>query len=137
MPSADSLDGSEIRLTQKDVRELQLAKAAIAAGVKTLMKTMGVDTKDIDVIYLAGALGNYVHPLSAMRIGLLPRIDPEKIVPLGNAASTGAKMVLLSRQYWNKSAEIAQFIEHVELSTHPKLFDHFVKEMSFPTENLW
>lgn len=137
VPSADSLDGSEIRLTQKDVRELQLAKAAIAAGVKTLMKTMGVDTKDIDVIYLAGALGNYVHPLSAMRIGLIPRIDPEKIIPLGNAASTGAKMVLLSRQYWNKSAEIAQFIEHVELSTHPNLFDYFVKEMSFPTENLW
>jgi uncharacterized 2Fe-2S/4Fe-4S cluster protein (DUF4445 family) len=137
VPGKDSFDGREIRLTQNDVRELQLAKGAIAAGVKTLMKTMEVDTKDIDIIYLAGALGNYVHPLSAMRIGLIPRIDPEKIVPLGNAASTGAKMVLLSRQYWDKGAEISQFIEHIELSTHPNLFDHFLQEMSFPTENLW
>jgi uncharacterized 2Fe-2S/4Fe-4S cluster protein (DUF4445 family) len=135
--SADSLDGSAIRLTQNDVRELQLAKAAIAAGVKTLMKTMGADTKDIDVIYLAGALGNYVHPLSAMRIGLIPRMDPEKIVRLGNAASSGAKMVLLCRQYWDKATEVAQFVEHIELSTHPNLFDYFVQEMSFPTENLW
>lgn len=137
IPAADTFDGREIRLTQNDIRELQLAKGAIAAGVKTLMKTIGVGTKDIDIIYLAGALGNYVHPLSAMRIGLIPRIDPEKIVPLGNAASTGAKMVLLSRQYWDRSAEIAQFIEHVELSTHPNLFEYFVQEMNFPTENLW
>jgi len=56
---------------------------------------------------------------------------------LGNAASSGAKMVLLSKQNWNKSTEIAQFIEHVELSTHPNLFDYFVEEMSFPSENLW
>ncbi|UCG80053.1 MAG: DUF4445 domain-containing protein [Desulfobacterales bacterium] len=137
VPAADSSDGREIRLTQNDIRELQLAKGAIAAGVKTLMKTIGVDTKDIDVVYLAGALGNYVNPLSAMRIGLIPRIDPEKIVPLGNAASTGAKMVLLSRQYWDKSAEIARFVEHIELSTHPNLFEYFVQEMSFPAENLW
>jgi uncharacterized 2Fe-2S/4Fe-4S cluster protein (DUF4445 family) len=137
VPAADSFDGREIRLTQNDVRELQLAKGAISAGVKTLMQAMGVDTKDIDIIYLAGALGNYVHPLSAMRIGLIPRINPEKIVPLGNAASSGAKMVLLSRQYWDKAAEIAQFVEHVELSTHPNLFDYFVQEMSFSTENLW
>ena len=101
------------------------------------MEEIGVQVGEIDVVYLAGALGNYVNPYSAMRIGLIPRVEPEKIIPLGNAASTGARMVLLSRQNWDKSTEIAQFIEHVELSTHPSLFDHFVTEMSFPTENLW
>jgi uncharacterized 2Fe-2S/4Fe-4S cluster protein (DUF4445 family) len=133
----ESFGNRRIYLTQNDVRELQLAKGAIAAGVNILMEEIGVQIGDIDVVYLAGALGNYVNPFSAMRIGLIPNVDPEKIIPLGNAASTGARMVLLSRQNWNKSTEIAQFIEHVELSTHPNLFDYFVKEMSFPTENLW
>ena len=135
--SRESFDGREIYLTQNDVRELQLAKGAIAAGVKILMKTMGVDIGDIDVIYLAGALGNYINPYSAMRIGLIPRIDPEKITPLGNAASTGAKMVLLSRRCWEKSAEITHLVEHVELSSHPDFFHHFIEEMNFPGENLW
>ncbi|MFC1789021.1 ASKHA domain-containing protein, partial [Thermodesulfobacteriota bacterium] len=114
----DSLDGKPIVLTQKDIRELQLAKAAIASGIKILLKTMGAGIEDIDDVYLAGALGNYVHPLSAMRIGLLPKVNPEKIISLGNAASTGANMILLSKRYWKRSAEIAADLEHLELSGH-------------------
>jgi uncharacterized 2Fe-2S/4Fe-4S cluster protein (DUF4445 family) len=132
-----SLDGQPIVLTQKDIRELQLAKAAIASGIKILLKTMGADIEDIDDVYLAGALGNYVHPLSAMRIGLLPRINPGKITSLGNAASTGANMILLSKGYWDKSTEIANFLEHIELSGHTDFFDSFIEEMNFPTDNLW
>jgi uncharacterized 2Fe-2S/4Fe-4S cluster protein (DUF4445 family) len=135
--SRESFDGREICLTQNDIRELQLAKGAIAAGVKILMNTMGVDVGDIDVVHLAGALGNYINAYSAMRIGLIPRIDPDKITPLGNAASTGAKMVLLSRRCWEKSADITRLVEHVELSSHPDFFDHFIDEMDFPTENVW
>ena len=133
----DSLDGKPIVLTQKDIRELQLAKAAIASGIKILLKTMGAGIEDIDDIYLAGALGNYVHPLSAMRIGLLPKVNPEKIISLGNAASTGANMILLSKRYWERSAEIAADLEHLELSGHADFFDSFIEEMDFPTENLW
>ncbi|MEJ2286512.1 MAG: ASKHA domain-containing protein, partial [Desulfobacterales bacterium] len=132
-----SLDGKPIVLTQKDIRELQLAKAAIASGIKILLKTMGANIEDIDDVYLAGALGNYVHPLSAMRIGLLPMVNPEKIISLGNAASTGANMVLLSKRYWERSAEIAADLEHLELSGHADFFDSFIEEMNFPTENLW
>lgn len=132
-----SLDGEPIVLTQKDIRELQLAKAAIASGIKILLKTMGANIEDIDDVYLAGALGNYVHPLSAMRIGLLPMVNPEKIISLGNAASTGANMVLLSKRYWERSAEIAAELEHLELSGHADFFDSFIEEMNFPTENLW
>ena len=135
--SRESFDGRKIRLTQNDVRELQLAKGAIAAGVKILMKTMGVDIGDIDVVYLAGALGNYINPYSAMRIGLIPRLDPEKITPMGNAASTGAKMALLSTRCWKKSTDIAQFVEHLELSSHPDFSRYFIEEMNFPSENLW
>jgi len=133
----DSLDGKPIVLTQKDIRELQLAKAAIASGIKILLKTMGAGIEDIDDIYLAGALGNYVHPFSAMRIGLLPKVNPEKITSLGNAASTGANMILLSKRYWERSAEIATDLEHLELSGHADFFDSFIEEMNFPTEDLW
>jgi uncharacterized 2Fe-2S/4Fe-4S cluster protein (DUF4445 family) len=72
-----------------------------------------------------------------MRIGLLPKVDPEKIVSLGNAAATGANMILLSKYYWEKSAEIATSLELIELSGHADFFDSFIEEMSFPTENLW
>jgi uncharacterized 2Fe-2S/4Fe-4S cluster protein (DUF4445 family)/CheY-like chemotaxis protein len=133
----ESFDDRTIVLTQKDIRELQLAKAAIAAGIKILLKTMGADVKDIDAVYLAGALGNYIHPFSAMRIGLLPKMKPEKIISLGNAASTGANMILLSKRYWGKSAEIANALEHIELSGHSDFFNNFIEEMNFPYENLW
>jgi uncharacterized 2Fe-2S/4Fe-4S cluster protein (DUF4445 family)/CheY-like chemotaxis protein len=133
----ESHDGRPIVLTQRDVRELQLAKAAIASGIKILLKTIGAGIEDIAAVYLAGALGNYIHPLSAIRIGLLPMVNPEKIISLGNAASTGANMILLSKRYWERSAEIAATLEHLELSGHADFFDKFIEEMNFPTENLW
>ncbi|MBL7174875.1 MAG: ATP-binding protein [Desulfobacteraceae bacterium] len=135
--SSESFDGRSIYLTQNDIRELQLAKGAIAAGIKRLLTAIGATIDDVDKVYLAGALGNYINPLSAMRIGLVPRIDPDKIVPLGNAASTGAQMVLLSRHHWERVSDIARFLEHKELSCDPDFFDDFVEEMDFPQENLW
>jgi uncharacterized 2Fe-2S/4Fe-4S cluster protein (DUF4445 family) len=72
-----------------------------------------------------------------MRIGLLPKLNPKKIISLGNAASTGANMTLLSKRYWNKSAEIANSLEHIELSGHTDFIDSFIEEMNFPAENLW
>lgn len=134
---SESLDGRSIYLTQNDIRELQLAKGAIAAGSKILLDMLGASFEDIDEVCLAGALGNYIHPLSAMRIGLLPKVSPDIINPLGNAASTGAKMVLLSKECWDKASEIKRFVEHVELSGLPDFFDHFIQEMDFPEENLW
>ncbi len=132
----ESYNDRPIYLTQKDVRELQLAKGAIAAGIKTLMDEMGIGTGDIGHVYLAGALGNYVNPYSAMRIGLIPRLDPEIIRSLGNAASTGASMVLLSKDYWHKANELTDFIEHVELSSRLDFNEYFIEQMDFPKENL-
>jgi len=133
----ESYDHRPIYLTQKDVRELQLAKGAIAAGLKTLMDEMGIKTDDIHRVYLAGALGNYVSPYSAMRIGLIPRLDPEIVTSLGNAASTGASVVLLSKGYWRMANELADFIEHIELSSRLDFNQHFIEQMDFPEENLW
>ena len=137
VPGRESFDGERILLTQSDVRELQLAKAAVAAGVDLLLSELGATAEDIDAIYLAGALGNYVNPISAMRIGLLPLVSSEKIGSLGNAASEGAKIALLSKKQWAKAAEIVNHLEHLELSVHPDFYERFIDAMDFPAENLW
>jgi uncharacterized 2Fe-2S/4Fe-4S cluster protein (DUF4445 family) len=100
------------------------------------MDEMSVGIDDIDRIYLAGALGNYVDTYSAMRIGLLPRVNPEIVTSLGNAASTGAAMVLLSKDYWQKANSLARSIEHIELSSRLDFNRYFVEHMDFPKENL-
>jgi uncharacterized 2Fe-2S/4Fe-4S cluster protein (DUF4445 family) len=132
-----SFNRKPVLLTQMDVRELQLAKAAVAAGVQVLMKRMGISVEAIDTVYLAGALGNYVNPFSAMRIGLIPPTASEKIVSLGNAASAGARLALLSKRHWRESADIATQIEHIELSVQPDFDEYFIEAMDFPDYNLW
>lgn len=133
----ESFDGRTIVLYQKDIRELQLAKGAVAAGIEILMNQLGVTVGDIDRIYLAGALGNYVNPLSAMRIGLIPPVDIQKVTSVGNAASTGAAMALLSKKKWERVSAIADRVEHVELSLAPGFYDAFVAAMDFPANNMW
>jgi len=133
----ESYDNHPIYLTQKDVREFQLAKGAIAAGIKTLMDEIGIGIQDISHVYLAGALGNYVDPYSTIRIGLLPAVNLEIVRSLGNAASTGASLVLLVKRYWQTATELAQFIEHIELSNRADFNQYFVEHMDFPEENLW
>ena len=133
----DSFDGRALYLTQQDVRELQLAKGAIAAGIQTLMHEMDITAKDINRIYLAGALGNYVDVYSAMRIGLIPNVDPNIVSSLGNAASTGAIMVLLSKDHWKRASMLADSIEHIELSSQHDFNEYFVDNLDFPRENIW
>ena len=133
----ESHDQRSIYLTQRDVRQLQLAKGAVAAGIKTLMDDMGIGVGDIDRVYLAGALGNYVNPYSAIRIGLIPMVAPGIVSSLGNAAATGASMVLLSRDYWHEANEMVDFIEHVELSSRLDFNQYFIEHLDFPRENIW
>ncbi len=128
----ESHDHRPIYLTQKDVRELQLAKAAVAAGISTLMDEMDITPADIQRIYVAGALGNYISPHSAARIGLFPGLKPDMVTSLGNAASTGASMVLLSKRHWQMANDLVSFLEHVELSSRLDFNDRFVENMDFP-----
>lgn len=128
-----SYDHRPLYLTQKDVRELQLAKAAVAAGISTLMDEMGLTPADIQKIYVAGALGNYISPESAARIGLFPGLKPDIVTSLGNAASTGASMVLLSKRHWQMANDLVTFLDHIELSSRLDFNDRFVENMDFPS----
>jgi uncharacterized 2Fe-2S/4Fe-4S cluster protein (DUF4445 family) len=133
----ESFYGRPIYLTQKDVRELQLAKGAVAAGVHTLIDELGIRIEDISHVYLAGALGNYIDPISTLRIGLLPVIKLKLIKSLGNAASLGASMVLLSKKHWQMAKDVVNFMEHIELSYRHDFNQYFVQHMDFPEKNIW
>lgn len=124
-------NGQDIAICQRDVREVQLAKAAIAAGVQILMKEAGVSMDQIEHVYLAGGFGNYIDYNSACNIGLLPKELRERIIGIGNGAGAGAKMSLLSRQYMRQADAIRDKIHYVELSTRSDFQDIFVESMGF------
>ncbi|MDD5459203.1 MAG: ASKHA domain-containing protein [Phycisphaerae bacterium] len=118
-------------LTQKDVREFQLAKAAIRTGIKLLQKKAGVDDNGLSQILLAGAFGNYIRRESAVRTGLLPSIPIEKIKFVGNAASSGARMILLSRNMQAQASELARKIEYIEIAHLPEFTVVYADSMMF------
>ena len=105
-----------VTITQRDIRELQLATGAIRAGITMLIRELGIETGQVRRLYLAGAFGNYLRPESAVAIGLLPRLPLERIVPVGNAAGTGARMALLSVVERRRAARLARRVEYVELA---------------------
>ena len=96
-----------------------------------------VQPVSVDTSMGAGALGNYVNLYSAIRIGLIPMVAPDIVTSLGNAATTGASMVLLSKDYWQKASELVEFIEHVELSSRTDFNQYFIEHMNFPQGNIW
>ncbi len=124
---------SSVFLSQKDIREMQLAKGAIRAGIKLLQQKIGLEDSGIKRILLAGAFGNYIRRQSALRIGLLPAVQAEKIHFVGNAAAAGAQMILLSRQCRDQARELARKIEYVEIAHEPDFQMVFAESMSFNT----
>ena len=125
-----------IVLTQQDIRELQLAKAAIYTGCSILMERRGVSARDIERIYLAGAFGSYIKPENATRVGVIPEIEPGRVVPVGNAALSGAKMALLSTEMRDEAAEISKNLTYVELGAEPSFNDELVSATFFPHKDL-
>jgi uncharacterized 2Fe-2S/4Fe-4S cluster protein (DUF4445 family) len=120
-----------VALSQNDIRELQLAKGAIAAGIKLLMQRMGA--KELTRLYLAGAFGNYIDRASAQRIGLID-FPPARVQAAGNTALLGAKLALFSLDGEDGSyAGVRRRIEHMALNADPSFQDVFVEEMAFPT----
>jgi uncharacterized 2Fe-2S/4Fe-4S cluster protein (DUF4445 family) len=119
-----------VALTQNDIRELQLAKAAIAAGIKLLMRRKGA--KELHRLYLAGAFGNYIDRASAQRIGLFD-FPPERVAAAGNTALLGAKLALFSLDGENGLyADLRRRVTHVALNADPSFQDVFVEELAFP-----
>jgi len=121
----------DIFITQRDIREIQLAKAAIAAGIQILMKEINIDYDDIDKVYLAGGFGNYINQDHAMEIGLLPAECKGKVISVGNAALTGAKIVTKSAGYVETAEKIQQITRYIELSNRLDFQDIFVDNMEF------
>jgi uncharacterized 2Fe-2S/4Fe-4S cluster protein (DUF4445 family) len=123
-----------VALTQNDIRELQLAKGAIAAGIRLLLARWGAEARDLTRLYLAGAFGNYINRSSARRIGLLD-FPPERVTPAGNTALLGAKLALFNARDEDFAyAGLRRRVEHLSLNTEPGFQDVFVEEMAFPTD---
>ncbi|WP_167957231.1 ASKHA domain-containing protein [Anaerosporobacter faecicola] len=118
-------------ITQQDVREVQLAKGAIAAGMQILLQEEGITEKQVDHFFLAGTFGSYLNTQNAIRIGLLPNLPVEKIHSVGNAAGVGASMALLSEVYQKECNSIAKQTKQLELSMRSEFQETFLQCMEF------
>jgi uncharacterized 2Fe-2S/4Fe-4S cluster protein (DUF4445 family) len=127
---ADSKGGPRLRITQNDVRAIQLAKAALYAGARLLMDRMGVEK--LDRITLAGAFGSHIDVKYAMVLGMIPDCDLPKVTSAGNAAGTGARIALLNRKSREEIAAVVRKVEKVETAVEPMFQQHFVEAMAIP-----
>jgi uncharacterized 2Fe-2S/4Fe-4S cluster protein (DUF4445 family) len=123
---------ASIYLSQRDVRELQFAKGSIATGWQILVREMGIEVSDISQVLLAGSFGAYLTPLSAVRIGLVPRLALPRIVSAGNVAGEGAKIAALSLRERAEADSILREVEYVELSGRADFNDLFIDQLAFP-----
>lgn len=121
----------EVGITQKDIREIQLAKGAIAAGAQILLDVAGKKLDDIKNVYLAGAFGNYIDIENAVRLSILPDVARERIHPIGNSAGAGACLMLKDPSLWDTAARIIKRAEHIELASHKDFQEIFIGNMSF------
>lgn len=121
-----------VHLSQRDVRELQFAKAAISTGWQLLLEEFGAQPEDLQQVLLAGSFGTYLSAKNAIRIGLVPRLPVLRIVSAGNVAGEGAKMVLLSGPERHGASALLREMEYLELSDRTDFNDRFVDELAFP-----
>lgn len=128
--AAQTATGREIVVNQRDIRNIQLAKAALYAGAKLLMQQRGVEA--VDRILLAGAFGSYISPLHTMLLGMIPDCDLEKVKAVGNAAGDGARIALLNVEQRAEAAQLARRVEHIQTATDPNFQTEFVAAMGLP-----
>lgn len=125
-----------LALTQKDVREMQLAIAAIKSGIKLILKEHNLKVNDLDGIFLAGAFGNYLNIQNSMKIGLLPEIDRKKVVFIGNSSLAGARAILLSQAARKKVETLVKKIRHFPLAANPLFQEYFIQALEFKNYSL-
>ena len=118
-------------LIPQDIRAVQLAKAAIAAGIETLTETAGISAEDIKTLYIAGGFGSHLNVESAATIGLIPSELKQRVKILGNASLSGAVSALLDTNQWERMRAIASCATHVDLGGNPKFNDNFIEHMMF------
>ncbi len=124
-----------VYLTQKDIREVQLAKAAIAAGLQTLLSEAGVAEADVEHLYLAGGFGSYIRPESAGEIGLIPKQLVARTKAIGNSSGEGAVRFSCWEDHAHDILTVAQHCQYIELSGHREFQDFYIQEMLFPMED--
>jgi len=122
----------EVVLTQTDVRALQFAKGAISTGIETAMREMHLTAEDLDEVMLAGSFGSYINPRSAQVVGLVPAVPVNRIKAVGNTASEGAKMALMSFREREVAWEIPKIVEYIELSGVEDFNDRFIGNLGLP-----
>ena len=127
----DAANGTDIYLSQKDIREVQLAKGAIAAGIEIMAEKLGIESSQIDQVFLAGAFGNYMDEKNACEIGLIPYALIDRIKPIGNAAGEGSKLACENRGQFEYACRLAEKAEFIELATEPQFQDVFVDQLEF------
>ena len=131
-PTPDASAEESVYLSQRDVRELQFAKGAIATGWTLLLEELGLQQSDVQQVLLAGSFGSYLSPAAAVRIGLVPKIPVLRIVSAGNVAGEGAKMSLLSIRERAGALALLEEVTYVELSDRADFNDRFIELLAFP-----
>lgn len=121
----------DIYLSQRDIRELQFAKAAIATGWRILLEEASLTEEDVKQVLLAGSFGSYLSPKSAIRIGLVPAVPVRRVVAAGNVAGEGAKMALLSVRERAAALALLEEVRYVELSDRADFNDRFIDQLGF------
>jgi uncharacterized 2Fe-2S/4Fe-4S cluster protein (DUF4445 family) len=130
--TADKTAGAkDILLTQKDIREVQLAKGAIAAGIEILRKELDINYDDFDNVFIAGGFGNYLDPHNACVIKMIPEELEEKIVQIGNGAGTGAKLYLLDKKMKETTGILKNILKYIELSINQDFQVEYINNMGF------
>ncbi len=107
-------------------------KGSIVAAMELLLDSAGVSARDLRAVHVAGAFGTHLRKWTALRIGLAPAVDPERILLVGDAAATGARMALCRQSDWELALELAGRVRHVDLATDPRYTDAFAAAIAFP-----
>jgi uncharacterized 2Fe-2S/4Fe-4S cluster protein (DUF4445 family) len=131
VPAQESVSGEPIYLTQKDIREIQLAKGAVAAGIRILLEKAGREIENINEVLLAGAFGNVLDAGSALDLGIIPHISLNKIHSIGNAAGQGAEKLLLSEDLRDMADRLSKKVHYIELSSHHDFQKIFADSLFF------
>lgn len=131
VPCSEAQGNREVVFTQRDVREVQLAKGALRAGILTLMKEASIDLNKIESVFLAGGFGNFVDVHNACVVGLIPSELEEQVIRIGNGSGLGAKLCLLDKDELARGAELRENIHYIELSTRADFQELFMDAMFF------
>jgi uncharacterized 2Fe-2S/4Fe-4S cluster protein (DUF4445 family) len=128
---ASSLDGTNLKLVQKDIRELQLAKAAIYTGIRVLLRHSNVKVECLDGMFIAGSFGSHLNISNAVRVGLLPELSGDLVHCIGNASLLGMSKLITNEITFDKANLIGQAVEHIELANTSEFTEEYINWINF------